>query len=49
MSFFVNEGQEGKTNSVQGLHQWEGGEHKERMKEGEYGGNTTYSCIKMEQ
>jgi hypothetical protein len=26
-----------------------GGGYKARVKEGEYGGNTMYSCMKMEQ
>jgi hypothetical protein len=30
-------------------YQKEGGAHKERVKEGEYGGSTKYSCMKMEQ
>jgi hypothetical protein len=31
-----------------GVHQWERGEHKESVNEGEYGGCTLYSCTKME-
>jgi hypothetical protein len=30
-------------------YQWEGGGNKERVTEGEYGGNTMYSCIKLEK
>jgi hypothetical protein len=30
-------------------YQWEGGWHKEKVKEGEYSGSTMYSCMKMEQ
>jgi hypothetical protein len=37
MSFYRNEGQENKTGPV-----WEGRRHKERVKEGEYGGNMTH-------
>jgi hypothetical protein len=29
-------------------YKWEG-EYKERVLEGEYGGNITYSCMKMEK
>jgi hypothetical protein len=29
--------------------QWEGGGHKESMKEGKYGGSILYSCMKIEQ
>jgi hypothetical protein len=47
--FFKNERQEGKTGPVWPLVPMGGRGYKERMKEGEYGGNTTYSCIKMEQ
>jgi hypothetical protein len=32
-----------------GWYQWEEGGYKERVKKGEYSGNTTYSCTKMEQ
>jgi chitinase len=32
-----------------GWHQWEGGGYKDRVKEGEYDGNITYSCMKMEK
>jgi hypothetical protein len=30
-------------------YHWEWGGHKERMKEGEYGSNIMYSCMKMEK
>jgi hypothetical protein len=30
-------------------YQWEGGAYKERVKEGEYGANNMYSCMKMEK
>jgi hypothetical protein len=30
-------------------YQWEGEEHKDRVKEGECGGNVMYSCMKMKQ
>jgi hypothetical protein len=49
MSFLQNEGQEGKTNSVWGLLPVGGERHKERAKEREYGGSTTFSCVKMEE
>jgi hypothetical protein len=29
-----------------GWYSWERGEHKERVKQGTYGGNTIYSCMK---
>jgi hypothetical protein len=32
-----------------GEYQWEGGGHKETVKEGEYGGYILYSCMKIEQ
>jgi hypothetical protein len=32
-----------------GWHQWGGRGYKETMQEGEYGGNTTYSCMNMEK
>jgi hypothetical protein len=32
-----------------GEYQWEGGKHKKRMKEDEYGGRFFYSCVKLEQ
>jgi chitinase len=32
-----------------GWHQWEEGGHKERVKEGEYGRNIMYSCMKMKK
>jgi hypothetical protein len=32
-----------------GWYQWEGGEYKERVKEGECGRNIMYSCMKMEK
>jgi hypothetical protein len=31
-----------------GWYQWEGGGYKERVQEGEYGGNSMYSCMKVE-
>jgi hypothetical protein len=33
----------------EGWYQLEQGGHKERVKEGKYGGNIIYSCMKMEQ
>jgi hypothetical protein len=30
-------------------YQWKEGEDKERLREGEYGGSTVYSCLQMEQ
>jgi hypothetical protein len=47
MSFSKNKGQEGKTGLVWGWYQWEGREHKERAKEGEYDRNM-HSCMKIE-
>jgi hypothetical protein len=44
MSFFKNGGQEGKTDPVSG-YQWEGEGYKERVQEGEYVGNTMYTCM----
>jgi hypothetical protein len=44
-----NDGHEGKTQPVQVLLAVGGGEHKRRVKEGEYGESTMYSCIKTEQ
>jgi hypothetical protein len=32
-----------------GWYQWERGGHEERVKKGKYGGNTMYSCMKMEK
>jgi hypothetical protein len=32
-----------------GWYQWEGREYKERVQKDEYGGNTMYSCMKMEK
>jgi hypothetical protein len=49
MSFFKNEGQEGKTDPVWGWYQWKCGGQREMMKEGEYDGNIAYLCTKMEQ
>jgi hypothetical protein len=48
MSFFKNEGKEGKAGPVLGLVPVEEGEHKKCV-EGEYGGDIIYSCMKMEQ
>jgi hypothetical protein len=45
----VNREQEGKTGLLEDWHQWEGGEYKEKMSEGEYGRNIMYSCMKMEK
>jgi hypothetical protein len=39
MSFFRNEGQEGKTGLSGGWCQWERGGDKEKVKEGECGGH----------
>jgi hypothetical protein len=47
--FLKNEGQKGKVSPTRGWYQWEKEGHKERVKEGKYGGNTMYSCMKMEQ
>jgi hypothetical protein len=45
-----DEGQESKTSPVWGLEpQWEVGKHKESVEEGEYGGSTKHSSVKMEQ
>jgi hypothetical protein len=33
----------------EGWYQWEGGEYKERVKEGNCCGNILYSCMKMEK
>jgi hypothetical protein len=45
-----NEGQKGKTGPVWELVPVGRGEgHKKRVKESEYGGNITYSCMKMQQ
>jgi hypothetical protein len=44
-----NGGQKGKTGSVWRLVAVGGGGYKERVEEGEYGGNVMYSCIKMEK
>jgi hypothetical protein len=30
-------------------YQWEGRGHKERVKEGEYGGSILYSCMKIDE
>jgi hypothetical protein len=49
MSFFLNEEQEDKTGAPWVLVPVGGGEHKERVKEGEYGGNAMYSCMKMKK
>jgi hypothetical protein len=53
MSFFKNEGQEGKTSPFWGVgtsvRGWRAGGIKERVKEDKYGRSTTYSCMKMEQ
>jgi hypothetical protein len=46
MFFLKKEGQEVKACPLWGGWQWEGGRHKKRMKEGEYGGCILYSCIK---
>jgi hypothetical protein len=46
---FVNEGQEGKTRPIWGLVPVEGGRHKDRVKGGNYGRSTMYSCMKIEQ
>jgi hypothetical protein len=43
-----NEGQEGKTCLFWGLVPVRRRRHKERMKEGKYGGCTLYSCMKIE-
>jgi hypothetical protein len=32
-----------------GWYQWEGVEHKERVKEGDNSRSTMYSCMKIEQ
>jgi hypothetical protein len=32
-----------------GWYLWEGGKYRERVKEGEYGGNIVYLCMKMEK
>jgi hypothetical protein len=48
-SFLKNEGQKGKTSLVQVLVPVEGERHKERVKKSQYGGNTMYSCMKLEQ
>jgi hypothetical protein len=45
MSFLRNEVQEGKTSPAWALYHWERGRHRERVKEGKYGGSTMYSCI----
>jgi hypothetical protein len=51
MSFLKNGEQEGKTDPVWDWYQWWwGGEDiRNRMYGGEYGGNTTYLCMKMEK
>jgi hypothetical protein len=49
MSFFKNGGQEGKTGPVWRLVLVSVGGHKERVKEGEYGVNIMYSCMKKEK
>jgi hypothetical protein len=43
MSFFKNGEQEGKTGPFCGLVSVGGGRQKDRVKEGEYGGNIIYS------
>jgi hypothetical protein len=42
---------DGKVKQVlsRGWYQWEGGGHKERAKEGKYGGSIMYLCVKMEK
>jgi hypothetical protein len=45
---FSKTGQEGKIGPVWDWYQWEGGGYKERVAEGEYHGNTMYSCMKMD-
>jgi hypothetical protein len=30
-------------------YQWDGGRHKVKMNEGEYGGCVLYSCMKIEE
>jgi hypothetical protein len=48
--FFSKNGeQEGKTAPVWGLAPVGRGGYKERVKEAEYSGNITYSCMKMEK
>jgi hypothetical protein len=47
--FLKNGKQEGKTDLVWGLVPVGCGECKERVQEGEYGGNIMYSCMKMEK
>jgi hypothetical protein len=48
MSFFKNEGQDGKTVPFWGWYQWEGGEYKQRVTKGEFHGNI-FLCMKMEK
>jgi hypothetical protein len=47
--FFKIGEQDGKIGHVCGVGTKERGGYKERMKEGEYGGNIAYSCMKMEK
>jgi hypothetical protein len=49
MSFFKNEVQKVKWVQSGGWYQWEWGEYREGVKEGDYGRNTMYSCMKMEK
>jgi hypothetical protein len=49
MSFFQNRGPEGKTVPLWGLVAVGGERYKERVQDGEYGGNIWYSCMKMKK
>jgi hypothetical protein len=47
--FNKNDGQEGKINLFWDGYQWEGGGHKERGNEGEYGGCILYLYMQIEE
>jgi hypothetical protein len=49
--FYKIRGQKGRQNRfcLRGWYQWEGKGCGERVKEGEYGANTVYTCVKMEK
>jgi hypothetical protein len=48
MSVFKNKGQKGKRVLSGCWYQWDGEGWKEMVKEGKYGGNIMYLCMKME-
>jgi hypothetical protein len=47
--FYKTENRKARQVLSGGRYQWQKGGYKKRMKEGEYGANTVYTCMKMEK